>query len=60
MTSKDGKARAFVVANGRLEERLLHLGPNKGAMAGVLKGVAAGETVATGDLSALINGQPVQ
>jgi hypothetical protein len=36
------------------------LGPNKGAMAGVLKGVAAGETVATGDLTTLINGQPVQ
>jgi RND family efflux transporter MFP subunit len=56
---RQGKPRAFVVVGGRLEERILSLGPAEGELTGIVKGVAAGEAVVTGDLSALLNGQPV-
>jgi membrane fusion protein (multidrug efflux system) len=59
LTSRGGKPRAFVVVGGRLEERILSVGPTQGELTGVLKGVTVGESVVTGDLTALLNGQPV-
>lgn len=56
---RGGKAHAFVVEGGRLQERLLQLGQSAGDLRGVHKGVVLGDSVVRGDLSALTNGQPV-
>ena len=60
IVDKDGKANVFVVAGGRLEQRVLSLGPEaSGSSVSVFKGVTVGERVVTENPAALSNGQPV-
>lgn len=54
---KDGRARAFFVVEGRLQERVLSTLPEVAGVVPVLKGAKPGEAVAVGDLHALANGQ---
>jgi RND family efflux transporter MFP subunit len=56
---RDGKPNAFIVIEGRLEQRVLALGPESGALVSVTKGVASGEKVVNANVSSLTNGQPV-
>jgi RND family efflux transporter MFP subunit len=57
---RDGQSRAFFVVNGRLEERVLSLGPALDKRQSVLKGAALGEKVALGELAKFSNGQKVR
>jgi Fe2+ transport system protein FeoA len=57
---RDGQARAFFVAAGRIEERLLSLGAVAGEMKSVLKGAAVGDSVVLPPLDKLTNGQRVR
>jgi RND family efflux transporter MFP subunit len=57
---RDGQARVFAVAGGRLEERLLSLGPVAGDRVGVLKGVVIGDQVALPPFEGLENGRRVR
>lgn len=54
------KKRVYVVADGRLEERVLQLGAQVGDLQAVVNGVKAGEKVVVGDLGALTNGARVE
>jgi RND family efflux transporter MFP subunit len=53
-------SRLFVVNGGRLEERVVALGPAVGGRVAVLRGVAVNDQVVVSDPSALVNGQTVQ
>ncbi|MBX3191533.1 MAG: efflux RND transporter periplasmic adaptor subunit [Labilithrix sp.] len=57
---RDGKARAFFVSAGRLEERVLALGAERDGRVAVTKGAAIGEKVAVQDAGKLANGQRVR
>jgi RND family efflux transporter MFP subunit len=57
---KNDQTRVFVVASGRIEERVVALGPAFGERVSVLRGVGAGDRVVVSDPSQLINGQAVQ
>ena len=54
------KKRVYVVADGRLEERVLQCGPVTNGRLAVENGVKSGEKVAVGNLTALFNGESVQ
>ena len=54
------KKRVFVVSNGRLEERILQVGPTVGDRIAVESGVATGDAVVTANVSKLQNGARVQ
>jgi RND family efflux transporter MFP subunit len=54
-----GISKVFVVANGKVEERLVKAGARQGAWVEVAEGVKPGETVAISNLSQLFNGAPV-
>ena len=54
-----GISKVFVVANGKVEERLIKGGARQGAWVEVSEGVKPGETVAISNLSQLYNGAPV-
>ena len=54
------KKRVYVVKDGRLEERVLQPGPMVDGRVAVEAGVKAGDKVAIGDLSKLLNGQTVE
>lgn len=56
---KDGKANVFVVVEGKLEQRVLALGPDTKDGPSVTRGIAVGEKVVTDNLKSLSNGQPV-
>lgn len=60
LTFVDGRAHAFVVKDGRLEERVLALGPSVGERVSVQKGVALGERVVGSSVEGLQNGQRVR
>jgi membrane fusion protein, multidrug efflux system len=53
-------SRLFVVNGGRLEERVVSLGPAVGGRVSVLRGVGLNDQVVVSDPSALANGQTVQ
>lgn len=57
---RDGKAHAFFVTNGRLEERILSLGPERDDRVAVFKGATLGEKVAVTEAAKLANGQRVR
>lgn len=57
---REGQARVFALVAGRLEERLLALGPAVGDRASVLKGAALGDQVVLPPLEGLGNGQRVK
>jgi RND family efflux transporter MFP subunit len=54
-----GISKVFVVANGKVEERLVRAGTRQDAWVEVADGVKSGETVAVSNLSQLFNGAPV-
>jgi RND family efflux transporter MFP subunit len=54
-----GISKVFVVANGKVEERVVRAGSRQGALVEILDGVKPGETVAVSNLSQLFNGAPV-
>lgn len=60
VVTRDGKARAFFVVDGRLEERVLALGPESDARVAILKGAVLGEKVAVNDAAKLSNGLRVR
>jgi Cu(I)/Ag(I) efflux system membrane fusion protein len=59
LVDRDGRSHAFFVVDGRLEERVLSLGPEAQNRVGVLKGARLGDQVVIGDLENLTNGQRV-
>lgn len=60
VVEKDGKTHAYFIVDGRLEERLLSLGPEVGDWVSVESGVKATDKVATGDKSTFSNGLRVR
>lgn len=54
-----GKAAVFVVKDGRLERRAVSVGAPAGADLRIVAGLAAGETVALGELATLADGMKV-
>lgn len=60
IATRDGKPHAFFVVDGRLEERILSLGPDSDGASSVTHGAAVGDKVATGDVKSLANGQRVR
>lgn len=60
LLERDEQSRVYVVAGGRLEERVLALGASLGDRVAVARGVTAGEQVVVSDLAGLANGQKVR
>ncbi len=60
VVEREGRSRAYFVVDGRLEERVLSLGPVVGDVVSVDKGAKVGDKVAVGDVSKLTNGAPVR
>ncbi|MGC4089179.1 MAG: efflux RND transporter periplasmic adaptor subunit [Polyangiaceae bacterium] len=60
LLEREGQAHAFFVVDGRLEERILSLGPSAGDRSSVLRGAALNEHVALGPFEPLSNGQRVR
>jgi hypothetical protein len=54
-----GLNKVFVIAEDRAQERQVRPGARQGATLEILRGVKAGETVATSNLPALYDGAPV-
>jgi RND family efflux transporter MFP subunit len=54
-----GISKVFVVANGKVEERVVRPGARQGAWVEIAEGVKPGDTVAVSNLSQLFNGAPV-
>ena len=59
LSELDDQARVFVVVDGRLEERIVALGPKLGEKASIKRGVKAGEQVVVSDRTGLVNGRRV-
>jgi membrane fusion protein, multidrug efflux system len=59
VTELDDQARLFVVVDGRLEERIVALGPKLGERASIRRGVKEGEQVVVSDRAGLGNGRRV-
>jgi multidrug efflux pump subunit AcrA (membrane-fusion protein) len=60
VTTESGVSRAFVVKNGRVEQRLVQLGQVEGDLVEIKNGISAGEVVATSNLDKLQDGAPVR
>jgi RND family efflux transporter MFP subunit len=60
VVQQDEQARVFTVLAGRLEERVVALGPKLGERVAVTKGVREQEQVVVSDLAGLSNGQRVR
>jgi membrane fusion protein (multidrug efflux system) len=60
ISARADQSRLFVVADGRLQERVVALGPSLGDRVSVLRGVGVDEPVVVSDLTHLANGQAVQ
>ena len=54
-----GISKVFVVADGRVQERLVRAGPRSAGWVEILDGVKPGEVVATSGLAQLYDGAPV-
>jgi len=59
LNEQDDQARLFVVVGGRLEERLVALGPKVGERVSITRGVKEGEQVVVSDRAGLGNGRRV-
>lgn len=57
LLAADEQARLFVLADGRLEERIVALGPKVGERVSVTRGVALEDKIVVSELSQLSNGQ---
>jgi membrane fusion protein (multidrug efflux system) len=60
LSEQDEQARLFVVVDGRLEERLVALGPKVAERSSVTRGVKAGELVVVSERAGLGNGRRVR
>lgn len=60
LLEQDDQARVFVVAGGRLEERVVARGAEVAGRVAILRGVREGERVVVSDLDGLDNGQKVR
>jgi len=60
LLEQDEQSRVFVVAGGRLEERVVALGPRVGDRASIKRGVKEGEQVVVSELNGLGNGRKVR
>jgi membrane fusion protein (multidrug efflux system) len=60
LSERDEQSRLFVVVDGRLEERIVALGPKVGDRASVTRGVKDGERVVVSDRTGLGNGRKVR
>lgn len=60
VTEQDEQSRVYVVANGRLEERIVALGPSVGDRVSIRRGVKEGEPVVVSDPKGLSNGRKVR
>jgi membrane fusion protein (multidrug efflux system) len=60
LLTRDEHARLFVVVAGRLQERVVALGPSLGERVSVLRGVNPNEQVVVSDPSQLSNGQALR
>jgi membrane fusion protein, multidrug efflux system len=56
----DEQTRVYVVAAGRLEERIVALGPKVGDRVAIVAGVKEGEQVVVSELAGLTNGRKVR
>jgi membrane fusion protein, multidrug efflux system len=56
----DEQTRVFVVVAGRLEERIVALGPKVGDRVAIFRGVSEGEQVVVSELTGLANGRKVR
>jgi membrane fusion protein, multidrug efflux system len=59
ITTRDGRSTAFVVVNGRIEQRVVQTSEGLGDEIAVVRGVAEGEHVVVAPTEALRNGQRV-
>lgn len=57
--SQDGRASVFVVSEGRVHAKNVDLGPRSDSEIQVISGLAASETVAISNVSALVDGMEV-
>jgi membrane fusion protein (multidrug efflux system) len=60
LIERDEQSRLFVVVDGRLEERIVALGPKVGDRASVRRGIKDGEQVVVSDRTGLGNGRKVR
>jgi len=60
VTEQDEQSRVYVVVAGRLEERIVALGPVVGDRVSIRRGVKEGEPVVVSDLKGLSNGRKVR
>ena len=60
VSEQDEQARVFVVVAGRLEERIVALGPKLGERVAIVRGVKAGEQVVVSGGTGLGNGRKVR
>lgn len=60
IVTRDEQARVYAVVGGRLEERILALGPVVGDRQSVARGVALNDKIVVSDPGALENGQKVR
>jgi membrane fusion protein, multidrug efflux system len=60
LVSRDEHSRLFVLNGGRLEERVVALGPALGERVSVVKGVSLEDKVVVSDATRLANGQVIQ
>jgi len=60
LNQQDDQARVFVVVDGRLEERMVALGPKVGDRVSITRGVKDGEQVVVSDRAGLGNGRKVR
>jgi multidrug efflux pump subunit AcrA (membrane-fusion protein) len=58
--TESGVSRVFVIKDGRAQERQVQLGQSEGDLVEIKSGVAAGETVATGNVEQLSDGAAVK
>lgn len=60
IVEQDEQSRVYVVANGRLEERIVALGPAVGDRVSIRRGVREAEPVVVSELKGLSNGRKVR
>jgi len=60
LSELDEQSRVFVVAGGRLEERVVALGPKQDGRISIVRGVKDGEQVVVSDVKGLSNGRRVR
>jgi membrane fusion protein (multidrug efflux system) len=60
LREQDEQTRLFAVVAGRLEERVVAVGPRVGDRVAVTRGVAETDQVVVSDLAALVNGRKVR